>query len=83
MDDPARWIPNAGLLLGVFAEEGPIEHIESPEPEGWPVVEYLEADPLDPLDLIAGWRDADDETPILLDLLADWEPPADAAREVA
>lgn len=74
MDDPARWSPNVGLLYGVFAEEGPTEHIESPKREEWPVVEYLEADPLD---LIAGWRDAEDETPILLDLLADWEPAAD------
>jgi hypothetical protein len=65
-------------MFGWLSDEPPTEHIPHPEPvEEWPVVEYLEADPLDPLDLIAGWRDADDETPILLDLLAGWEPQTD------
>jgi hypothetical protein len=43
-------------------------------------VEYLDTDPHD---LIAGWRNAEDATPILLDLLAGWEPSADETREVA
>lgn len=80
MDDPARWLPPQGRIFG-WLDDDTTEHIPAPQPQPepepvleWPVVEYLE---IDPLVMIEQWADDLADLPIMAEMLRERDEPVE------